>query len=47
MIKGMHIDYNKLKILEIKSFHSHFDFPGDADKNLKHEIDSIMKTMDF
>ena len=47
MIKGMHIDYNKLGILEIKSFYFHFDFPGDADKNLEHKIDSIMKTMDF
>ena len=39
---GVHIGYSKLVIItEPKTFH--FDLPKDVDKNLKYEIDLIIK----
>ena len=40
---GVHIDDVKLEISETKTFHFHFDLHTDVDKNLKHNIDSIIK----
>ena len=40
---GVYFDNIKLVIIETKIFHFHLDLPKDADKNLKHEIDSIIK----
>ena len=36
---GKYIDDNKIVITETKTFHFHFDFPKNVDKNLKHKID--------
>ena len=39
----VHIEDNILVIREPKLFHCNFDFPKDVDKNLKDEIEFIIK----
>ena len=44
----MCIDDNKLvEITDSKNFHFYFDLPKDIDRNLKHEIDYIIKQNGF
>ena len=43
----MYVDNNNLVIIEPKSFHFHFDLHKDADKYLKHEIDSVINGNGF
>ena len=38
-----YVDDNKLVITEIKSFHFHFDFPRNGDKNLKQDINHVIR----
>ena len=40
---GVHIKNSKLVKTENKPSHLHFDLPKDVDKNLKHEINFIIK----
>ena len=44
---GVHIHDNKLVIIETKTFYFHFYFLKDVEKNLKHEIDHIIKHNGF
>ena len=39
---GVYINESQLVVIEIKAFHFHFDLLKDVDKDLKHEIDSII-----
>ena len=43
----MYNDDNRLEIIETKTFHSHFDLPKDIYKNLKGEINHIIKYNGF
>ena len=42
-----YVDGNKLVITEIKSFHFHFDFPRNGDKNLKQDINHVIRHNKF
>ena len=44
---GPYIDDNKLVITRAKTFNFHFHLAGNVDKNLRHEIDFIIKQNGF
>ena len=44
---GLYFDDNKFVMIEPQTFHFYFDLPKDVDKNLKLEIDFVIRHNEY